>query len=143
MPPDILEEGGFAAMHVERNKPGAGSEVRRFSAGPAAPRPGGKSFAAALKQAAEEKPPVPDVSAPMPSRPAGASPSAAPASAPEASDAPAAAAPGPGEASADTPVSFADHMEMVRYRLKTGYYASKSIEDALTEKLSGYFDDLG
>jgi hypothetical protein len=33
-------------------------------------------------------------------------------------------------------------MEMVRFRLKTGYYASKAIDDALTDKLSGYFDEL-
>jgi hypothetical protein len=45
-------------------------------------------------------------------------------------------------APADPDADFANHMEMVRFRLKTGYYDSKAIEDALSEKLSGYFDEL-
>lgn len=33
-------------------------------------------------------------------------------------------------------------METVRFRLKTFYYTSKAIDDALTVKLTGYFDEL-
>ncbi len=35
-----------------------------------------------------------------------------------------------------------DHMELVKFRMRTGYYSSKNIDDALTDKLTGYFDDL-
>lgn len=130
-------------MQVERNKPVAGSETRRFTAGPSAPRAGGKSFAAALKQAASGQAPAP--AAPDPAR-SGTAP--APAAGPSRAEAAAPATGGeapspPARPEGETPVSFADHMELVRYRLKTGYYDSKAIEDALTEKLSGYFDDLG
>lgn len=105
-------------------------ETRRFSAGkPAAPKEGGKSFGALLKKAEAQAAPRPAVPAPAP--------------------APVAAAPKPAESAAvaeaaakDPEAAFADHMETVRFRLKTGYYSSKAIDDALSEKLTGYFDDL-
>lgn len=113
-------------MKIEGNK--KTPESRRFSAAkPDAPKAGGKSFGALLKQA----------SAP-----------AAPAAPPVTAPAPEAAAPKPAEAQAESQApakeaeNFADHMETVRFRLKTGYYSSKAIDDALTDKLTGYFDEL-
>lgn len=121
-------------MKIEGNKPNQASGARRFSAGRAAPKDGAKSFGALLKKA-ESSAPQPAGPAPAPV-PAEAAPR--PVAAPQAETKPAAA-------DAKTPepeTSFADHMEMVRFRLKTGYYSGKAIDDALSEKLSGYFDDL-
>jgi hypothetical protein len=123
-------------MEIRGNKPAEGSEARRFSAGRAAPKPGAKSFGAVLKQAVSDTGPVPD-----PVKPPGENAPAAQAPADKASGNSAAHAAPAAPASPET--SFADHMEMVRFRLKTGYYASKAIDDALTDKLSGYFDELG
>jgi hypothetical protein len=126
-------------MEIRGNKPAEGSEARRFSAGKAAPKPGAKSFGAVLKQAAAGSGPAP---APVePPREAAASAQASAADPEKTTEGASAQAAPPAPASAET--SFADHMEMVRFRLKTGYYASKAIDDALTDKLSGYFDELG
>ncbi len=35
-----------------------------------------------------------------------------------------------------------DHMATILFRLKSGYYSTKAMDDALTDKLSGFFDDL-
>ncbi len=35
-----------------------------------------------------------------------------------------------------------DHMATILFRLKSGYYTTKAMDDALTDKLSGFFDDL-
>lgn len=113
-------------MKIEGNK--QTPESRRFSAAkPEAPKPGGKSFRDLLKKASA---PAESAAPPVPAP--------APATAPEA------AAPKPAEAQgpAKESDSFADHMETVRFRLKTGYYSSKAIDDALTDKLTGYFDEL-
>jgi len=120
-------------MKIEGNK--QTPEARRFStAKPEAPKAGGKSFGALLKKAAAADAPA------VPTAPA-----AAPA--PEAAAAAAKAPEAPVQAEAQAPTKaaeaeFADHMETVRFRLKTGYYTSKAIDDALTEKLTGYFDEL-
>ena len=115
-------------MKIEGNK--QTPESRRFSAAkPDAPKAGGKSFGAILKKATAPAAPTPAVPATAPE-----------AAAPKAAEAPAQAeAPVPAKAAED---SFADHMETVRFRLKTGYYTSKAIDDALTDKLTGYFDEL-
>ena len=140
-------------MEIKNNKPVEGGEPRRFSAGRAAAKPGGNSFAAALKKAASGAEPA-SPSAPGLADAALASPEATQPSdkalAPQAGTSPAdetdgklssaeekASAP-----AADSDAAFADHMDLVRFRLKTGYYASKAINDALTDKLSGYFDEL-
>ena len=119
-------------MKIEGNKPTQGPDGRRFSAGRAsAPKESGKSFGAILKKASAEAAP-----APAPSTPAPAADSAA---------APVKAAEGKAEEAADAAggeAAFADHMETVRFRLRTGYYTSKAIDDALTDKLTGYFDEL-
>ena len=118
-------------MKIEGNKPTQGTEGRRFTAGRAgAPKEAGKSFGDLVKKAAAE-PPAPAAAAPAP----------AAASAGKAAEAKA------GEAKPEAPAkegetSFADHMETVRFRLKTGYYSSKAIDDALSDKLTGYFDEL-
>jgi hypothetical protein len=126
-------------MEIRGNKPAEGSETRRFSAGPAASKPGAKSFGAALKQAVSDSAPAPAPAEPPreASAPAQAAVQAAAEAVPDAAHAPASP-----KSQAEAETSFADHMEMVRFRLKTGYYASKAIDDALTDKLSGYFDEL-
>lgn len=128
-------------MEIRNQKPVSGSEPRRFSAKPADPKAGAKSFASALDKAVSG--PVPGKTAPEPSettQPAegAAPPAAAKPPLPAEGKAPADTAAAP----ADTEAAFADHMDMVRFRLKTGYYASKALDDALTDKLSGYFDEL-
>jgi hypothetical protein len=124
-------------MKIEGTAPTQGPDGRRFSAAKSAPpKEGGKSFGALLKKAGEGKP-IP--AAP----PAAASTRAAqtvPAPAP--TPVPAETKAAPAAESADTPESFANHMEMVKLRLKSGYYNNTNVDDALSEKLTGYFDDL-
>jgi hypothetical protein len=128
-------------MEIRNQKPVSGSEPRRFTAKPAAAKPGAKSFASALDKAVTG--PAPGKPAPAASETAQPAEAAAPTIAKNAlpadgkTQADAAAA-----APADSDAAFADHMEMVRFRLKTGYYASKALDDALTDKLSGFFDEL-
>ncbi len=128
-------------MEIKNNKPVEGSEPRRFSAGRAASKPGASSFAAALKKASEAAPaaqggaPVP----PEPPQPIENAAAPEPQASPTDGESPASKAEA---APADPDAAFADHMELVRFRLKTGYYASKAINDALSDKLSGYFDEL-
>ena len=131
-------------MKIEGNKPDQGSEVRRFSAGRGAPKDGAKSFGALLKKAeASAAPSEHAAPAPVPAEAAKPIAGNAAPEAPPVADGDAKAKAGAGEAkTAEPETSFADHMEMVRFRLKTGYYSGKAIDDALSEKLSGYFDEL-
>lgn len=122
-------------MKIEGNKPTQGTEGRRFTAARGgAPKEAGKSFGDLVKKAAAE-PGTPAAAAPAPV--ASAAPAAAQAPAAKAADAKPQDAP-----AKEGDTSFADHMETVRFRLKTGYYSSKAIDDALSDKLTGYFDEL-
>ncbi|MEO6094847.1 MAG: hypothetical protein ABIW76_03875 [Fibrobacteria bacterium] len=122
-------------MKIEGTAPTQGPDGRRFSAAKSAPpKEGGKSFGALLKKAGEGKPVPASDSAPAS---APAQTLSTPAPAPVEMKTPGAA----GE-SADAPESFASHMDMVKLRLKSGYYHNTNIDDALSEKLTGYFDDL-
>ena len=129
-------------MKIDGTAPTQGPEGRRFQAAKSIPaQAGGKSFGALLKKAAEATP------APVPSAPAQASgPSASAASSvSEASAVPAPADSGSKAAkkrSDSDPADFANHMEMVKLRLKSGYYNNTNVDDALSEKLTGFFDDL-
>lgn len=123
-------------MKIEGKAPTQGPDGRRFSAAKSAPpKEGGKSFGALLKKAGEDKSIPAATPAAASIRAAQTVPAPAPISA-EPKAAPAAAEP------SDTPEAFANHMEMVKLRLKSGYYNNTNVDDALSEKLTGYFDDL-
>jgi cell division protein FtsN len=126
-------------MKIEGTAPTQGPDGRRFSAAKSAPpKEGGKSFGALLKKAAEGKTSSAAPTAPPATSPAPAAKTAA-APAPEPTQAETKA---PAAAAADAPESFANHMEMVKLRLKSGYYNNTKVDDALSEKLTGFFDDL-
>ena len=38
--------------------------------------------------------------------------------------------------------SSEDHLKAIKLRMETGYYNTKSVTDALSEKLTGIFDEL-
>jgi hypothetical protein len=124
-------------MKIDGTAPTQGPEGRRFQAAKANPaKEGGKSFGALLKKATA---PAPAPSAPIP---ASAQESAAVSSAPAASES-TASEPKIAKKRADSePADFANHMEMVKLRLKSGYYNNTNVDDALSEKLTGFFDDL-
>ena len=137
-------------MKIEGNPKSQGPDTRRFSARKAAPGEGGKSFGEALKKAAAG---LPGAGAPSDADPAKAKPTsdaaksapaepqaegAQPASGGEAE----AAAQGSKAAKDGEPQSFESHMEMVKLRLKSGYYTSQKIDEALSDRLTGYFDEL-
>jgi hypothetical protein len=122
------------------------------------PKADGKSFADVLtkaKQASRQSPGMAQVSMPAqakaPAQPA--APSAGSLSTPErfpAGDAAASETPGAQhaetraqqEASAsEAGPSAQEYLETIRFRLKTGYYDNPKLDDALSDKLSGYFDD--
>ncbi len=42
---------------------------------------------------------------------------------------------------AESGISPEDHMETIKFRMKTGYYNDISVGDAISEKLSAIFDD--
>lgn len=115
-------------MKIDGTAPTQGPEGRRFQAAKSIPaKSDGKSFGALLKKAAE----VP---------PMAAQAAAAQVSSPET---PAPAVSKPGKKSADSdPADFANHMEMIKLRLKSGFYNNTNVNDALSEKLTGFFDDL-
>jgi len=129
-------------MEIKNNEqPIEGSQPRRFSAGRAVSKPGANSFAAALKKASDAAPAPKDAALAPPDPPQPIDNAAA--SLPQEPQKDGKSSASKTEASAaDSDAAFADHMELVRFRLKTGYYASKAINDALTDKLSGYFDEL-
>ncbi|MEO7424776.1 MAG: hypothetical protein ABI036_06285 [Fibrobacteria bacterium] len=138
-------------MKLEGTPKPHGSEARRFSAASAASNAAsiagtkaaqksgaaGKSFGDLLRKAAS-----------------------APAEAPVASQSPRADMPVSQTASAESPQpgkpsgeavpasqasgdSFENHMDLVKLRLKAGYYSGSNIDEALSDRLSGYFDELG
>lgn len=77
---------------------------------------GGKSFAEALGKAQEGPPPALAGQAPV----APAAPSADPAAAPP----------------------MDNHMDTIRFRLQSGYYNNPKVDDELSDKLSGFFDEI-
>ena len=110
--------------------PVKGPEGSRFQADTSkTAKEGGKSFGALLKKATEPKPAPATGSAALsiPSAPAEAKVPNDKALAQEAKT---------------EPADFASHMEMVKMRLKSGYYNNTNVNDALSEKLTGFFDDL-
>lgn len=141
-------------MKIDGTAPTQGPEGRRFQAAKSNPaKEGGKSFGALLKKAVDGAPehvPAPPAPASGSAQASIGSPGASAVSAPaRASSADAAS-----EAHADSgskaakkrgesgPGDFANHMEMVKLRLKSGYYNNSNVDDALSEKLTGFFDDL-
>jgi hypothetical protein len=79
---------------------------------------GGKSFADALGKAQANPPPVPGAALPAAaSNPAGDIPAV------------------------DSP-SMGDPLDAIRFRLQSGYYNNAKIDDALSDRLSGYFDEI-
>jgi hypothetical protein len=136
-------------MKIDGTAPTQGPEGRRFQAAKSIPaKEGGKSFGALLKKAATA-PPAAAQSAPAQaqapaasSAPSMSEASTAAASAP-AAQAPAASGSKAGKKSAESgSADFANHMEMVKLRLKSGFYNNANVDDALSEKLTGFFDDL-
>lgn len=122
-------------MRIDGKTPIKGLPGDRAADPSPAPKAGGKSFGAALRKASDalagSAPQAPVPNAPADGK-APASGTAAPIfSAPKALTG--------AEAPADSPEN---HLETIRFRMKTGYYDSKSINDALTDKLTGFFDDL-
>jgi hypothetical protein len=45
------------------------------------------------------------------------------------------------QASQEAAPSAQEYLETIRFRLKTGYYDNPKVDDALSDKLSGYFDE--
>jgi hypothetical protein len=45
-------------------------------------------------------------------------------------------------ASGQVPPPSDNPIDLVRFRLQTGYYNNPKVDDALSDKLSGYFDDV-
>jgi hypothetical protein len=45
------------------------------------------------------------------------------------------------KASQEATPSAQEYLETIRFRLKTGYYDNPKVDDALSDKLSGYFDE--
>ncbi len=127
-------------MKIDGTAPAQGPEGRRFQAAKSNPaQAGGKSFGALLKKATE--------TAPAPAQPSPA-PASAQASAATATSTASTASASDSEAKVakkredSDPADFANHMEMVKLRLKSGYYNNANVNDALSEKLTGFFDDL-
>lgn len=145
-------------MKIDGNQKPQTPAPRRFQAAKSPPSESGRFFGDALRKvvAAGQGPkpqgtPGPQAAAGPASAPdtpaAPASPPEAPASVAPEETAGKPIAPGaePAEGSAESggeSASFEDHMEQVRLRLKSGYYTSKNIDEALSDRLSGYFDDL-
>jgi hypothetical protein len=146
-------------MKLEGTPKPHGSEARRFSAASAAsiaasvagtkaaPKsgPAGKSFGDLLRKAASS-PAEASVEAHREAPVASQSPRAdmpvsqtAPSEGPQTVKPSGEAAPA-SQASGD---SFESHMDLVKLRLKAGYYSGSNIDEALSDRLSGYFDDLG
>lgn len=124
-------------MKIDGTAPNQGPEGSRFQAAKSiAAKEGAKSFGALLKKATEAKP-------------APASGAAAQATGSAAVSTPSVPADGKvprdnaqAEEAKSEPADFASHMEMVKMRLKSGYYNNTNVNDALSEKLTGFFDDL-
>lgn len=112
-------------MRIDGIQPNQDASGEKAGGAKATPPDGGKSFGAALEKAAAAR-----------SRNLNAPPAPDPGGPPEAKAPPSA---GAAEATGAPP---ADPLELIRFRMKTGYYNSKSLDDALTDKLTGFFDDL-
>lgn len=115
-------------MGIEGIQPNKGAGGEKAGAAKASPTPGGKSFGAALEKAAAALSKNPN---PPPAEDPGAR-TALPRAMPSES----------AGTAGETATPPADPLEMIRFRMKTGYYNSKTLDDALTEKLTGFFDDL-
>lgn len=140
-------------MKIEGNPKSQGPEARRFSARKAAPGDGGKTFGEALKKAAAGLPgakaPADADTVAAKAGPDGSSSASVPPQtgsiqpAPEGEANPEAEGALRSKGAADAePKSFESHMEMVKLRLKSGYYSSQKIDEALSDRLTGYFDDF-
>ncbi|GEM_PF-2425854 len=134
-------------MQIDGSAPVKGTQGDRTAASKPASKGDGKSFAAAFKKASTAHPLVP-TTPPVPPAPASATTAAnQPAPVPEAKCDPApenalqnsAAKEGPVKNAA---ISAEDHMETIKFRLKSGYYNTKNVDEALTDKLTGFFDEL-
>lgn len=101
-------------MQLDGLKPTPGTHPADRLAGKpkAEPKPGAKSFGDAFAKAKAAGQPAPSVPA-------------VPVQSPE-----------PPAPSADS------HIDTIRFRLQTGYYNNPKVDDALSDKLSGYFDDV-
>jgi hypothetical protein len=102
-------------MKIEGKIPLSGNLADRISAAKSAPVNGGKSFAAALQKAK-------DIS-----------------QAPSAQEG---MAIGEKLPTTEPGLEPQDYLSMVKFRMQSGFYDSKSINDALSEKLTGFFDDM-
>jgi hypothetical protein len=110
-------------MNIDRPAPIKTNLADRIASAKATPNKTGKSFGAAFDQALSKP---------------------TPATTPQKMDN---GTPQPSSTSPEkvTPAkrnSNEDHLETIKFRLKTGYYNSKNMDDALTEKLTGFFDEL-
>lgn len=119
-------------MKIEGKIPTQGPEGRRFPAAISASNQGAKSFGAELKKA---------VSSGKGSPPPAPAKSLAHEAASGTESVSKEAIPAKAKA-AEEPASFEDHLAMVKLRVQSGYYTSKSIDDALSDRLTGYFDEL-
>lgn len=114
-------------MKLDGVTPSHGPQGPDRTAGPrkAEPKAGGKSFADLLGKAQGAGGPP----AGAPAAPADAASQAMPPMDPV-------ARPNMGEPPAD------NHIETIRQRLQSGYYNNPKVDDALSDKLTGYFDDV-
>jgi cell division protein FtsN len=48
----------------------------------------------------------------------------------------------PAPASEQAPPPAESHIDTIRFRLQSGYYNNPKVADAVSDKLSGYFDDV-
>ena len=125
-------------MQLDSNAPIKGPLAEFSQAAKKAPKETGKSFAALFDQTKSTKTPEAFDSQPTKNFSAGPSLSTLPSAKPEVK---------PEVKPETTPAktieqSTEDHLAMIKFRLKTGYYQSPQMDDVLTEKLNGYFDDL-
>lgn len=102
-------------MKIEGQIPHSGPLADRISASKTPTLNGGKSFSAALQKAKD----ITEVSLAPALKP---TPDGPPASAHE--------------------ITPDDYLSTVKFRMQSGYYNSKSINEALSEKLTGFFDEL-
>jgi hypothetical protein len=138
---DILDVERGRKMKVEGTPKPQGTEARRFSAAKAAPKSApGKSFGDILRKAAAPSAHGEAIgttaNAEVASLPATSAPEAVQRSAESAGKT---AAPENQSATSD---AFESHMDLVKLRLKAGYYSSSNMDEALSDKLTGYFDEL-
>ena len=133
-------------MKIEGKGPAEAPEGGRFSAARALLKEGGKSFAAELKKAAAptsspvQQPSTETVSksesfsVPQPSTTAPVSSSKLENAGPAKTN---------GKANSKTEsATFEDHMALVKLRVQSGFYTSKTVDDALSDRLTGFFDEL-